>query len=168
MGNDSVLLFSQSNKIPQCFCSFWGPKTHLQHTVYQRTAAGNLWLNSQTEGTTGVTVVTCDHRGSLQTWLAEDDAALMPEYCCLTPSFNTRGKGNETGTMLYLHSFVQCIQRKAQHMWPHIQPLSQTSICDWRLSGGGMQELLILANITYDVNQLRIRMHVSGPAIADS
>lgn len=39
-----------------------------------------------------------------------------------------------------------------------------------------MQELLILANMTYDVNQLRIRMHVSGPvwahdcisAIADS
>lgn len=82
-----------------------------------------LWLNSQTEGTTGVTVVICDHRGSLQTRLAEDDAALMAEYCCPTPSFNTRGKGNETGMTLYLHSFVQCIQRKAQHMWPHIQPL---------------------------------------------
>lgn len=93
MGNNSVLLFSQSNQIPQCFCSFWGPKAHLQYTVHRRTAGGNLWLNSQTKGTIGVTVVIWITEDP---WLAEDDAALMAEYCCPTPSFNTRGKGNET------------------------------------------------------------------------
>lgn len=62
---------------------------------------------------------------------------MRAEYCCPTPSFNTQGKGNETGMTLCLHSFVQCTQGKAQHMWSCIQPLSQTSICEWRLSGGG-------------------------------